>query len=157
VTTYNGDVHREGDVWVAEVREVPQAHTYGRTLRRTKEYLRDALGLVLDVAPESLDIAYHIRLSGGVGDLVEAAAAARLRAEEVVEESRRATEDAAVALVQDAKLSRRDAAAALGLSYQRVDQLIRSTRRTAPRKRPIEPEPPATESDQERAPRRKRA
>src|SRR5690349_2467108 len=43
--TYTGDFHREGDVWVAEVREVPQAHTYGRTLARTKEHLRDALAL----------------------------------------------------------------------------------------------------------------
>jgi predicted RNase H-like HicB family nuclease len=124
--TYNGDFHREGDVWVGEVREVPQAHTYGRTLARAREHLLEALALVLDVGQDGIDIVVNVQLEDGIAHLVEVAAAARRKAEEAAEESRRATEAAALALVQEAKLSRRDAAAALGLSYQRVDQLVQA-------------------------------
>ena len=124
--TYNGDFHREGDVWVAEVREVPQAHTYGRTLARTRAHLREALALVLDVDEDSFELAVSVQLDGGVGDLVELAAAARRHADELAEQARLATEEAAFALVHGAKLSRRDAAVALGMSYQRVDQLVQA-------------------------------
>jgi predicted RNase H-like HicB family nuclease len=128
--TYHGDFHREGDVWVAEVREVPQAHTYGRTLARTQAHLREALALVLDVGEDSFDLHISVQLDGGVGDLVENAVATRRQAEEVAEQSRVATEEAAFALVHDAKLSRRDAAVAMGISYQRVDQLVRARTNT---------------------------
>jgi predicted RNase H-like HicB family nuclease len=129
LTTYNGDFHREGDVWVAEVREVPQAHTYGRTLARTRAHLREALALVLDVDEDSFELSVSVQLEDGVGELVEIAAAARREAEKLAEQSRVATEDAAFALVHDAKLSRRDAAVALGMSYQRVDQLVQARTR----------------------------
>jgi predicted RNase H-like HicB family nuclease len=129
---YNGDFHREGDVWVGEVREAPQAHTYGRTLAKAREHLLEALALVLDVDQSSVDIVVNVQLEDGIAHLVEVATAARQRAEESAEESRRATEAAALALVRDAKLSRRDAAAALGLSFQRVDQLVKARSRNVP-------------------------
>jgi len=121
---YTGDFHREGDVWVAEVREVPQAHTYGRTLARTKEHLRDALALFLDVPIDAVDITVHIDGVGEATELVDAAINARQQAERFHEEARQATSRAAIALVRVAKLSFRDAGAALGMSHQRVEQLV---------------------------------
>lgn len=122
--TYTGDFHREGDNWVAEVREVPQAHTYGRTLAKTKEYLREALALVLDVEEDAFELVTHVHVTDDVDDLIERALAARERAEVVSEEAKAATAAAAVALVEQGGLSLRDAAVALGLSFQRVDQIV---------------------------------
>lgn len=124
MVTYNGDFHREGDVWVGEVREVPQAHTYGRTLARAREHLVEALALVLDVDQDTIGLFVNVQLEDGLAQLVEVAAEARRKADEAAEESRRATEAAALALVHEAKMSRRDVAAALGLSHQRIDQLV---------------------------------
>jgi predicted RNase H-like HicB family nuclease len=121
---YAGDFHREGDVWVAEVREVPQAHTYGRTLARTKEHLRDALALLLDVPIDTVDITVHIDGVGEATELVDIAIRARQQAERLNEEARQATSRAAIALVRIANLSFRDAGAALGMSHQRVEQLV---------------------------------
>lgn len=115
VMTYTGDFHREGDVWVAEVREVPQAHTYGRTLARTKAYLRDALALYLDVAVDTVEISVHVHGADGVSELVETAIRTREQADALTEQARQATSRAAVALVRDAGLSFRDAGAALGM------------------------------------------
>ena len=74
---YTGDFHREGDVWVAEAREVPQTHTYGRTLARTKEHLRDALALYLDVPIHTIDITVHIDGVGEATTLVDLATKTR--------------------------------------------------------------------------------
>jgi predicted RNase H-like HicB family nuclease len=134
LNVYTGDFHREGDVWVAEAREVPQAHTYGRTLARTKEHLRDALALYLDVPIHTIDVTVHI---DGVGDataLVDLATKARQQADKSNEEARLATSQAAIALVRDEHLSYRDAAAALGLSHQRVEQLVSATGAAAVKK-----------------------
>lgn len=131
---HTGDFHREGDVWVAEVREVPQAHTYGRTLARTKEHLRDALALFLDVPIEAVDIMVHIDGVGGATELVDAAINARQQAERLNEEARQATSRAAIALVRVAKLSFRDAGAALGMSHQRVEQLVSDAPAVSPRR-----------------------
>jgi predicted RNase H-like HicB family nuclease len=131
---YTGDFHREGDVWVAEVREVPQAHTYGRTLARTKEHLRDALALFLDVPIDSVDITVHIDGVGEATELVDAAINARQHAERLNEEARQATSRAVIALVRVAKLSLRDAGAALGMSHQRVEQLLSEAPVVPPRK-----------------------
>lgn len=130
VKTYTGDFHREGDVWVAEVREVPQAHTYGRTLTRAKEHLRDALALYLDVDVDDVEIRVHLSSNEAASALLETAQSARTRADDAAAQARQATSAAALALVQTG-LSMRDAGAALGVSHQRVEQLVAEGPRTA--------------------------
>jgi hypothetical protein len=73
---------------VAEVRGVPQAHTYGRTLARTKEHLRDALAVFLDVPIEAVDIVVHIEGIGDATALVDAAIRTRQQAEQLAAEAR---------------------------------------------------------------------
>ena len=137
---YTGDFHREGDVWVAEVREVPQAHTYGRTLARTKEHLRDALALFLDVPIDTVDITVHVDGVGEATALVDVALKARQQAEQLAEEARQATSIAAIALVRSAHLSFRDAGIALGMSHQRVEQLVSGTTSAPAKKAAAKPQ-----------------
>ena len=94
LNVYTGDFHREGDAWVAEVREIPQAHTYGRTLARTKQYLCDALALYLDVSADSFEITVHVEGGHNVAALVDGAIRARQHADMVNEQARQATTDA---------------------------------------------------------------
>ena len=122
--TYTGEFHREGDNWVAEVKEVPQAHTYGRTLSKTQVYLREALALVLDVEENDFELMTQVHIADDVDDLIDRALQARERAEAVSEDAKTATAAAALALVEQGGLSLRDAAAALGLSFHRVDQIV---------------------------------
>jgi predicted RNase H-like HicB family nuclease len=124
VKTYTGQFHREGDIWVAEVQEVPQAHTYGRTLAKTQAYLREALALALDGEEDAFELVTHVHIAPDVDDLIDQALQARQRAEAVSEEAQAATAAAARALVEQGGLSLRDAAVALGLSFQRVDQIL---------------------------------
>ena len=39
----------ESGMWLAQIDEIPQVHTFGRTLGKAREYVVDALALWLDV------------------------------------------------------------------------------------------------------------
>jgi predicted RNase H-like HicB family nuclease len=139
--TYTGLFHREGDSWVAEVREVPQAHTYGRTLARTQAYLREALALVLDVEENSFELHTQVHIDRKLDGLIDNANIERENANDVAERAKIATARAAVALVESG-LSLRDAASALGLSFQRVNQIVHETpihkvKKTSPRRQRV--------------------
>ena len=129
VKTYNGvyEPDREGN-WLASVAEIPQVHTFGRTLAKAEANLEDALALWLDRDPSMF------RLVHGQFKLPKAAVEAVAEAHRTREEARRAqaeaaqvTTDTARALVIDFGLSLRDAGQLLGLSHQRVQQLVSST------------------------------
>jgi predicted RNase H-like HicB family nuclease len=115
--------------WLVELDEIPEVHSFGRTLGKAREYLVDALGVWLDkpvaqvaelVSFRPPDLPPHVRES------VEWALAARELADAETQVASDLTEKASLELVNDARLSLRDAAEVLGLSHQRVQQLIAS-------------------------------
>lgn len=113
--------------WLAELQELPQVHTYGRTLGKAREHLIDALALWLDIPAEGVlgQIDFSIpELPDHVQESVQRALAEREIADAVNRSASDAVTEASVALVKDAHLSLRDAADVLGLSHQRVQQLV---------------------------------
>jgi predicted RNase H-like HicB family nuclease len=112
-------------------------HTHARTLASLRTYLQDAIALWLEV--ERLDagdpephvdrsdilVEFRVKLPAQVRRATDSALRRRDRARSAEAEAAAATRDAARALV-DVGLSRRDAAELLGLSHQRVDQLLHS-------------------------------
>jgi predicted RNase H-like HicB family nuclease len=119
VAIYERD--RESDAWLVHVEGIDGCHTYGRTLRQAGERIEEALAVWLDREPGEVALAHqwpeHIsELASGV------------------EKARRASADASraasVATVSAARrlatmgLSRRDTAEILGISHQRVQQLL---------------------------------
>ncbi len=117
----------ESGVWLAQIEEIPQVHTFGRTLGKARQYLADALALWLDVPIEMLNDRIQYRpaeLPPALLHSVHEARAAREIAEGATTTASDLMAAAARALTEDAKLSLRDAAELLGLSHQRVQQLV---------------------------------
>lgn len=124
VATYHVDIGRdESGVWIATVRGVGGAHTHGRSLPQVRTRAREALSLWVDDADEA-DLEFELHLPREARATLRRAVSARKAATREQEASAIATDDAALVLVRDCGLSLRDAAELLGLSHQRLQQLL---------------------------------
>jgi len=110
--------------WLVELAEEPRVHTYGRTLAKARVHIRDATALWFEVDPAAVVLVEDVRLPHPVRASVDRARGERARAQELQQAAAGATREAARALVGEGHLSVRDAADVLGLSHQRVQQLL---------------------------------
>lgn len=113
----------EDGTWLVHIKEHRQCHTYGRSLAQARNRIREALALYDDDADDAI-IHEEYRLPRHVKAVVKQQQRAREQAERAQHEASEHTREAARTLVEDVGLSVRDAAAILGLSYQRVQQLV---------------------------------
>lgn len=121
--TYTAVYERDANsVWLVELEEVPQVHTYGRTLAKAREHLLDAARLWFDDG-RTIDLLEKHRLSPGANQSVKRAMTVRRKAEETSAAASAATWKAAHRLAQDG-IGVRDSADLLGLSPQRISQLL---------------------------------
>ena len=125
--TYERD--RAG-LWVASVPAVPGCHTQGRSLHEARERIREALGLFLDDV-DHVDLVDDVRLPRDIQVVILDLKSARSRAEQEEARVQHAMRAAALRLVKRLQLSLRDAGELLGLSHQRVQQLVQRERRRA--------------------------
>ncbi len=114
---------RESDAWLVHIKGIEACHTYGRTLRQAEARIREAVAAWLDREPDELVItpewpAELVRVAGEVSQARESAASASHDAA--------AKTARAVKRLERMGLSRRDAADVLGISHQRVQQLLAS-------------------------------
>lgn len=118
--------------WLAQIEEIPEVLTYGRTMGKAQEYVIDALALWLNVPVARVASSVEFRavvLPANVQRQVQDAIATRELANAAASKATECLASAAVALVHDARLSLRDAARVLGVSHQRVQQLVASRRK----------------------------
>jgi predicted RNase H-like HicB family nuclease len=114
----------EGDAWLVRVKDIDGCHTYGRTLRQAETRIREALSLWLDREPETLEITPQ--WPADVAMLAAEVSKARYAASKSAQTAGSTTVKAAKKLDRMG-LSRRDTADVLGISHQRVQQLLTST------------------------------
>lgn len=109
------------DAWNVHIAGQNGCQTYGRSLRQAQSRIREALSVWLDCEPDVLTI--RDEFPPRLAEVAAAANRLRERAEQAEAKAKAETAHAARALT-DLGLSRRDAAELLGLSHQRVQQLL---------------------------------
>ena len=114
----------ESGAWIARVPRVPGCHTYGRTLEQARRRIREALALWIEDA-DAVELVEDVRLPAAARDAIRRSRRARSAAEARRLDAQLATAEAAQALVEELHLGVRDAGELLGLSHQRVQQLVR--------------------------------
>ena len=125
--TYTARVRRSGRWWAIDVPELPGVYSQARRLDRVEPMARDAIALFLDVDPATFDLRVETNLPSDLRQDVDAVGRLRAEADRLQAESsgamRRLTHE-----LLGRGLSVRDAAEILGISHQRVSQLVRLDR-----------------------------
>lgn len=116
----------ESGWWTAQIQEVPAAITQGRTINEARRRVREALSVVLDddKAASKANLVDEVKLPVAAQRTLERARAARKRLEDETGKAQALTSLAARKLIDDMGLSVRDAGELLGISHQRVQQLM---------------------------------
>jgi predicted RNase H-like HicB family nuclease len=123
-TTYKVTYERDEDGWwVAAVKHVQGCHTQGRTLAQARQRIREALELFIDNA-KTVRLIDDVKLPQPARQVLRRCQSARKRVKELESESLQLTQQAARTLTKELALSVRDAGDLLGLSHQRVHQLL---------------------------------
>jgi predicted RNase H-like HicB family nuclease len=124
--TYTIEYEHDADGWwVASARGVKGCHTQGRTIEQARERVREALVLVVGDSARNARLYDNVKLPLATRHLLKQHETARARAEAEAERAAQATR-AAVEKLTDMGLSTRDAGELLGLSRQRVNQILHS-------------------------------
>lgn len=124
VRIYHVEVFRDSGLWIIECPEIDVV-SQSSTLANAERSARDLIAVWLDIPLES--VAVEVDYSRIDPDAVALAESARTEAREAEAMASRAASswrEAARALVRRDGLSLRDAAAVLGVSYGRVQQLV---------------------------------
>ena len=114
----------EDDAWNVRIEGLDGCQTYGRSLRQAQARIREALALSLDRDPQQL--LFRDELPADLSAVADTVARARREAERAGTKAQEET-TRAVKRLTDLGLSRRDAAELLGLSHQRVQQLLEAS------------------------------
>ena len=116
---------RSGRWWALDAQGLRGVHSQVRRIDQAEEMARDAIAGVLDIAPDSFEVVVVPEVPNAVRAIVEEATAARSQAARAQDEAAHLTREAARRLVEEG-LTVRDAGALLGVSHQRIAQLVRS-------------------------------
>ncbi len=132
--TYTARLEREKDGrWTVELVEEPRVHTWAKTVDQALARVREAAALWFDADEDEIEVIPQPVLPKTTGRTVEQARQARQEARNAdrlaVEQTKKA-----VAALTARGISMRDVAAILGISHQRVHQLL-AQKQTPPRRK----------------------
>ena len=117
---YDADDH----AWNVRIKGIAGCQTYGRSIRQAQARIREALAIWLDAAPA--DLVIRDQFPAPLASVADNVVRARTAADRAGAKAQQQTVEAVRALT-DLGLSRRDAAELLGLSHQRVHQLLEAS------------------------------
>lgn len=118
---------RIGGWWALDVDGVPGAHTQVRRIDQADAMARDAIAGILGVAEDSFEVVVSPVVPEAIRAMLDEATHARSQASRAQDAAARLTLEAAQRLVAEG-LTVRDAGVLLGVSHQRIAQLVRSGR-----------------------------
>jgi predicted RNase H-like HicB family nuclease len=124
MATYTAQLEREADGrWTVELLEEPRVHTWGNTVTQALTRIREAAAMWFDTDEASIELIPAPVLPKTALRIIEQAGHARDQARTADRVAIEKTKKAAVELARRG-ISMRDAAAILGISHQRVHQLL---------------------------------
>jgi predicted RNase H-like HicB family nuclease len=123
-TTYTALAERSGNWWAIDVPELKGVHTQAKRLDQIEPMVRDAIALMLNVPEDSFGVDVRPHLTPAADDAVMRLDKARREVIDAQKSLAEAATAATVALVKGMGLTVRDAGRIIGVSYQRVDQLL---------------------------------
>lgn len=124
MSAYRVTARRAGDWWALEVPDLPGVFSQAKRLDRADEAAREAIAAMLDVEPEEVEVTVEPELPEEARRVLAQAEDARRAARDAADAEREAMRRAAAVLTRD--LSQRDAGRVMGVSFQRVSQLLGS-------------------------------
>lgn len=124
--TYRVEAVRSGDWWAVTVPELAGIFSQAKRLDQVEARAREAIAMMLDVDEDDVGtIVVHAIPPDTVAELLEALKASVAAAEDATEEAAQMRRRAAQAL-RDEGLPLRDVGRLIGVSHQRVHQLLAS-------------------------------
>jgi hypothetical protein len=124
---YEVAAERDGSRWFLRVGELPGVFSQVRRLDQADGMARDAIASFLDIPPDGFDVSVTVVLPTDlqldVAGVIDLRGVIDRTEREYAERTRRL----ATRLVQGEGLTVREAGRVLGLSYQRVSQLVATT------------------------------
>lgn len=124
MATYTARLEREADGrWTVELAEEPRVHTWGKTVDQALTRIREAAAMWFETDEASIDLVPSLVLPKAILRTVEQAGRARAQARNADRLAIDKTRQATVELARRG-ISMRDAATILGISHQRVHQLL---------------------------------
>jgi predicted RNase H-like HicB family nuclease len=135
--SYHVTVEREPGFWIIRVPEIAEVVTQARRLADVKENAREAIAVWTGTGVDDIDVSVTVVVPPVVQTALDEAQRLQKEASERLERAGTATSEAARCLTKELGLTLREAAEILGVSFQRVAQLVeRSERHLASRQRP---------------------
>jgi hypothetical protein len=123
--TYTAICQRSQGWWAIRVPEVAGAFSQARRLHDVERMVRDVVALALEVPADSFDVRLEVILPERSQTALERAVELRHEAQLAMASAARATIDAVRSMVDGDGLTIPEAGQLLGLSHQRVAQLLR--------------------------------
>lgn len=124
--TYTSRAHREGNWWIVQNDQFPGAISQVRRLDLAADAQREAIAFVAEVDQDEVVVVIRVELEPALARSLDEAVALRAEAEAEVKEARALSLRRAIAIsLKDDGMTLRDIAVVLGVSYQRVHQLVR--------------------------------
>ncbi len=122
--TFTARLEREADGrWTVELADEPRVHTWGKTIDQALARMREAAAMWFETDEASIALVPSVVLPQAVLRTVEQAGQAREQARHADRLAIEKTRRAAAGLARRG-ISMRDSAAILGISHQRVHQLL---------------------------------
>ncbi len=126
MATYTVTARRTGDWWALEVPGVPGAHSQCKRLDQAADMAREAIAMVLDTDEADIEVEVHPQLPPKMDELVASFRRARAAQEDAMRRAQQEQSEALHDLVSDCHLSYRDVGQLVGLSHQRVSQVLKA-------------------------------
>ncbi len=118
---------RSGGWWAIDAPDMPGLHSQARRIDQVEDAARDALATLLEVDPATVKVEVDLELPEAWARVVEDARRARASAEQAERAAADTVRRAARELTA-AGLSMRDVGSIMGVSHQRVAQLLEASR-----------------------------